>query len=318
MYKPFKTALVAGILAAVPAAVQAQTIKVIVPFAAGGPADTTARLLAEKMGPILNGTVIIENRTGANGGIAARQVASADPDGNTILFATSGMLTISQALYKNLTYNTLKDFAPVSRAVVNGTALIVKTDKPFNNIKELIAHGQKLGKPVTMGSAGIGNITHLYVELLRDATRMDITHVPYKGIAPAVQDVIAGQIDGAFADFPLSLPQIRGGKVKSLGIVGSERNPSAPELVTIAEQGYPGVDGASWFGFLAPAKTPPATVKRIADAIAKSLAAPDVREKLLKGGSAPSPTSPEQMKELIESEQKRWGGIIAARKISVE
>jgi len=318
MFKPFKAALVAGILAAVPAAVQAQTMKIIVPFAAGGPADVTARLLAEKMGPLLNTTVIIENRLGANGGIAARQVAAADPDGNTLLFATSGMLTISQALYKDLPYNTLRDFAPVSRAVVNGTALIVKTDRPFNSIKELVAYGQKLGKPVTMGSAGVGNITHLYVELLRDATKMDITHVPYKGIAPAVQDVIAGQIDGSFADFPLSLPQIRGGKVKSLGIVGSERNPSAPDLPTIAEQGFPGVDGASWFGFLAPVKTPPATVQRIADAIAKSLEAPDVREKLLKGGSAPSPTSPAQMKALIEAEQKRWGEVISSRKITAE
>lgn len=318
MFKPFKTALVAGLLAIVPAAVQAQTTKLIVPFAAGGPADVTARLLAEKMGPLLGTTVIIENRPGANGGIAARQVASADPDGTTLMFATSGMLTISQALYKNLPYDTLKDFAPVSRAVVNGTALIVRADNPVNNIKELIAHGQKLGKPITMGSAGVGNITHLYVELLRDATKMDIIHVPYKGIAPAVQDVIAGQIDGVFADFPLSLPQIRGGKVKSLGIVGSERNPSAPELVTIAEQGFPGVDGASWFGFLAPARTPPDTVKRIADAIAKSLEAPDVRQKLLTGGSAPSPTSPEQMKALIEAEQKRWGAVIAARKITAE
>ncbi len=309
--------LFASLVAGVPAWAQ-QNVRLVVPFAAGGPADTIARLMGEKLGPLLGGVVIIENRTGANGSIAARQVATSEPDGTTLLFATSGMLTISQALYKNLQYDTLKDFAPVSRAVVNGTALIVAANSPVSNVKELVAHGKRIGKPVTFGSAGIGNITHLYVELLRDATKLDITHVPYKGVAPAVQDAVSGQITGVFADFPLSLPQIRGGKVKSLGIVGNERNPSAPDLPTIAEQGFPGVDGASWFGVLAPIKTPPATVKRIADAMAKALKDPDVSKKLLAIGSAPSPTSPEEMKKLIETEQKRWGAVIAARNISVQ
>jgi tripartite-type tricarboxylate transporter receptor subunit TctC len=315
----FTSLLFAALAWAAPASAQnAAVTRIVVPFAPGGPADVVARLVAEKLAPQLGGSVIIENRLGANGGIAARQVATAEPDGTTLLFATSGMLTISQALYKNLSYDTLADFAPVSRAVVNGTALVVSAKMPVNNVKELIAYGKAQGQPVTLGSAGIGNITHLYVELLREATKMDITHVPYKGIAPAMTDAIAGQIVGVFADFPLSLPQIQAGTVKALGIVGNERSDAAPSIPTITEQGYPGVDGASWFGFLAPAKTPPATVKRLADAIAKSLNEPDVKRKLLAGGSAPSPTSPEDMKQLIQSEQKRWGEIISKNKITAE
>jgi tripartite-type tricarboxylate transporter receptor subunit TctC len=234
----------------------ASVTRIVVPFAPGGPADVVARLVAEKLAPLIGGSVIIENRRGSNGGIAARQVVAADPDGTTLIFATSGMLTISQALYKNLRYDTLTDFAPVSRAVVNGTALVVSAKMPINNIKELIAYGKAQGKPVTLGSAGIGNITHLYVELLREATKMDITHVPYKGVAPAMTDTIAGQITGVFADFPLSLPQIQAGTVKALGIVGNQRSDAAPDIPTITEQGFPGVDGASWFGFLAPANLP--------------------------------------------------------------
>jgi tripartite-type tricarboxylate transporter receptor subunit TctC len=317
----FKAAIlfVAALVVAAPASAQnASVTRIIVPFAPGGPADVVARLVAEKLGSLVGGSVIVENRVGANGGIAAKQVATAEPDGTTLLFATSGMLTISQALYKNLPYDTLADFAPVSRAVVNGTALVVSAKLPVNNIKELIAYGKAQGQAVTLGSAGIGNITHLYVELLREATKMDIIHVPYKGVAPAMTDTMGGQIVGVFADFPLSLPQIQAGTVKALGIVGDERSDAAPSIPTITEQGFPGVDGASWFGFLAPAKTPPATVQRLSDAIAKALNEPDVKRKLLAGGSAPSPTSPDDMKKLIQLEQVRWGGIITKNKITAE
>lgn len=311
--------LFAALVIGPPASAQnASMTRIVVPFAPGGPADLVARLVAQRLALSVGGSVIVENRPGANGSIAARQVATAEPDGTTLLFATSGMLTISQALYKNLAYDTLADFAPVSRAVVNGTALVVSAKLPVNNIKELIAYGKAQGKPVTLGSAGIGNITHLYVELLREATKMDITHVPYKGVAPAMTDAMAGQIDGVFADFPVSLPQIHGGSVKALGIVGNERSDAAPDIPTITEQGFPGVDGASWFGFLAPAKTPPATVKRLSEAIAKALNEPDVKRQLLASGSVPSPTSPDEMTKLIQSEQKRWGEIIARNKITAE
>lgn len=292
--------------------------RILVPFAPGGPADVVARLIAEKLGRPLGTNVIVENRLGANGVIAAKQVSTAEPDGTTLLFATSGMLAISQALYKNLGYDTLTDFEPVTRAVVNGTALIVSAKMPVAGIKDLVAYAGKQPQGITLGSAGIGNITHLYVELLRDATGMQITHVPYKGVAPAVTDTVAEQIVGVFADFPVSLPQIRGGSVKALGIVGSERHAAAPDIPTIAEQGFPGVDGASWFGFMAPAKTPVATVKRLSDAIATALNEPDVKAKLLELGSVPSAAGPESMAELIRLEQKRWGAIVAKNKIAVD
>lgn len=309
--------LTALALAAPAHAQQPQTTKIVVPFAAGGPADVVARLVAEKLPSLIGGNVIVENRAGANGAVAAKQVATAEPDGSTLIFATSGMLTINQALYKNLSYDTLTDFAPVARAVINGSALVVSVKLPAKNMKELVAYAKAQGKPITLGSAGIGNITHLYVELLREATKMDITHVPYKGVGPAMTDAVAGQITGVFADFPLSLPQIQAGTVRALGVVGEKRSDLARDIPTIAEQGYPGVDGESWFGFLAPAKTPPATVKRLSDAIASALNSPDVRKKLLDIGSTPSPNSPGEMAKLIQSEQKRWGEVVSKYKISV-
>lgn len=310
--------LVAFLLASPVSAQNSSTTRILVPFAPGGPADVVARLIAEKLGRPLGTNVIVENRLGANGVIAAKQVSTAEPDGTTLLFATSGMLTISQALYKNLGYDTLTDFAPVTRAVVNGTALIVSAKMPVAGMKDLVAYAGNRPDGITLGSAGIGNITHLYVELLRDATGMQITHVPYKGVAPAVTDTISGQIVGVFADFPASLPQIRGGSVKALGIVGNERHAAAPEIPTIAEQGYPGVDGASWFGFMAPAKTSAATVKRLSDAIATVLKEPDVKAKFLELGSVPLAAGPEEMAEVIRLEQKRWGAVVAKNKIAVD
>lgn len=302
-------------------AVQAQggrTVRLMVPFAAGGPADFVARTLAAKLGDPLNATVIVENRPGANGSIAAQAVSSAKPDGATLLFATSGMLTISPILDKKLPYDPLKDLVPVSRAVANGTAMVVGPTVPAANVQEFIQYARSRSAPLAFGSAGNGNILHLYLELFKESTKLDITHVPYKGVAPAMTDVIGGQIAGAFADLPISLPHIRSGKVKALGMVGTQRSSAAPEIPTLAEQGVSGVDGVSWFGVLAPAKTTPEEAKRLAEAIAKALADPEAKAKLQGVGSEPAPTTPEEMASLIRSDQARWARIINERKIAME
>ncbi len=301
--------------------VQAQSARVtrmLVPFAAGGPADFVARSLADKLSGPLGMNVIVENRPGANGSIAAQAVAKGDPDGTLLLFATSGMLTISPILEKNLPYDPLRDLAPVARAVSNGTALIVGANVPVSNVRELVQYVRASKTPIAFGSAGNGNILHLHLELFNNAAKIEIIHVPYKGIAPAVTDVIGGQITGAFADLPIALPQIRAGKVKALGLVGTKRSDAAPEIPTIEEQGVLGVDGISWFGVLAPGKTPPELVKRLSEAVAKALADPDLKQKLQAVGSDPTPTTPEETVKLIQSDQARWARIIAERKITVQ
>ena len=319
MNKAIRLTLLATLVAASGMAqAQNRVVRMVVPFAAGGPADYVARVLSEKLGTQLGSQVVLDNRPGANGAIAAQQVAKSAPDGTTLMFVTSGMLTISPSLYKDLAYDPARDFAPVSRAVANGTALVVSPGLPANNIRELVALGKSRKEPLTMGSAGTGNITHLYVELLKESTKADITHVPYKGIAPALTDVLGGQITGVFADFPVSLPQIKAGKVKALGIVGATRSAAAPEIPTIAEQGFPGVDGVSWFGVVAPAKTPHDVVMRINEGIAKALADPELKKKLQDGGSEPAPNSPEDMKKQIESERVKWATIITQRKITAD
>lgn len=293
-----------------------KVVRMVVPFAAGGPADFVARTLASKLGEPLGSNVIIENRPGANGVIGVQAVTNAAPDGTTLLFATSGMLTISPILDKKLPYDPLKDLVPVSKAVENGTAMIVNASLPVKNLKEFIqyAHSRNLA----FGSAGNGNILHLYLELFNESTKLDIMHVPYKGIAPAMTDVIGGQIAGAFADLPISLQHIRSGKVRALGMVGSKRAMAAPDIPTLAEQGVAGVDGVSWFGVLAPAKTTPEDARRLADAVAKALSDREVREKLQAAGSEPAPSSPEDMVKLIRADQARWARIINERKITME
>jgi tripartite-type tricarboxylate transporter receptor subunit TctC len=316
----FAIAIVFGLVVCASSA-QAQATRVtrmLVPFAAGGPADFVARSLAEKLSGPLGMNVIIENRPGANGSIAAQAVAKGEPDGTLLLFATSGMLTISPILEKDLPYNPLRDLAPVARAVSNGTALIVGANVPANNVRELVQLAKSSKTPLAFGSAGNGNILHLHLELFNNAAKVDITHVPYKGIAPAVTDVIGGQITGAFADLPISLPQIRAGKVKALGLVGMRRSGAAPEIPTIEEQGVLGVDGISWFGVLAPGKTPPDVVKRVSEAIAKALSDPELKQKLQAVGSDPTPNTPDEMVKLIQGDQARWAKIIAERKITVQ
>ncbi|MBH1965945.1 MAG: tripartite tricarboxylate transporter substrate binding protein [Comamonadaceae bacterium] len=295
-----------------------QQIRLVVPFAAGGPADMVARKVAERLGPALGGNVIVDNRLGANGTVGVQAVSSAPGDGSVLLFATSGMLTISPALYKQLSYDPLKDLTPVARVVANGTAFLINTKIPANDMKSFVSYAQKSPTPVAIGSAGTGNITHLYMELLKDSSRTNLLHVPYKGVAPALSDVMGGQIAGVFVDLPAALPLMKSGKVKALGMVGDERHPSAADIPTIAEQGFKGVDGVSWFGILGPSKMSPDAVAKVHDALAKALAQPDLASSLKDIGSVPSVNTPAEMRAQIASEQQRWAKLIKDKNIQVD
>lgn len=311
-------AAVALVCGASSALAQPRQVKLVVPFAAGGPADLIARKVALHLGPQLGASVIVDNRPGANGLIGVQAVSKAAPDGDTLLFATSGMLTISPVLYKNLSYDPLKDLTPIARLVANGSAFLVGRQVPASNMKEFVAHANRSVAPVSIGSAGTGNITHLYVELLEASTKAKLLHVPYKGVAPALNDVMGGQIAGVFVDLPAALPLLQSGKVKALGMVGSVRSPSAPQIPTIEEQGYKGVDGISWFGVLGPANMPADRVAAMHAALAKVMAQPELVKSLQEIGSVPALNSPQEMNALMRAEQQRWGALIKARGIVVE
>lgn len=311
-------AAVALVCGASSALAQPRQVKLVVPFAAGGPADLIARRVALHLGPQLGASVIVDNRPGANGLIGVQAVSKAAPDGDTLLFATSGMLTISPVLYKNLSYDPLKDLTPIARLVANGSAFLVGKQVPANTMKEFVAHANRSAAPVSIGSAGTGNITHLYVELLEASTKAKLLHVPYKGVAPALNDVMGGQIAGVFVDLPAALPLLQSGKVKALGMVGPVRSPSAPQIPTIEEQGYKGVDGISWFGVLGPANMPADRVAAMHAALAKVMAQPELVKSLQEIGSVPALNSPQEMNALMRAEQQRWGALIKSRGIVVE
>jgi tripartite-type tricarboxylate transporter receptor subunit TctC len=303
--------------AALPHPAQAQDMRVVVPMAAGGPADFVARTVAEKMREKLNATVIIENKPGANGAIGGQAVASAPADGKTLLFATSGLLTITPLLETKSTFNPTTELTPITTVVVNGTALIVRADHPANSVKDLVEMARQ-GKRITLGSAGFGNILHLYVELLKDVTKTDIQHVPYRGVAPAVTDALSGNIDGLFADLPAALPQIRGGKMKALGLVGETRSKSAPEIPTIAEQGFPGVTGASWFGLFGPAKMDAKTADDLAAKVGEILRDPELMAKFEAVGAAPTPVTPKDFAARIDKDRAGWAAVIKKNNIRLE
>jgi tripartite-type tricarboxylate transporter receptor subunit TctC len=315
-------ALIGLLLALTPAAAQAQlqeaTVRMIVPLAAGGPADSIARQLAERLATQLKMNVIVENRPGANGAIGAAYVAGAEPDGRTLLFATSGLLTITPNLENNLPFNPDSDLTPIARVVVNGTALVAKASAPYNTVAEFVAFARSKKEPVTLGSAGVGNITHLYIELLKDVTKTNFLHVPYRGVGPAMIDVMSGAIDGQFADLPASLPQIKGGTLKAIGLVGDSRSPAAPEIPTIAEQGYPGVTGASWFGLFAPAKMNAKLADEIAAKVAVALRDPTLVTSLQSVGSEPSFLPRGDFAALIAHDRRQWATVIHDRNIKIE
>ena len=300
------------------AQLQEPFVRIIVPLATGGPADFIARQLAQQLQTRLKTKVIVENRPGANGATGAASVAASEPDGRTLLFATSGLLTITPNLDNKLAFNPDNDLTPIARVVVNGTALVVKASAPHSNIAEFIAFAHSKKEPPTLGSAGVGNITHLYIELLKSVTKTDMLHVPYRGVGPAMVDVIAGTIDGQFADLPAALPQIKGGTLKALGLVGESRSKAAPDIPTIAEQGYPGVTGASWFGLFAPAKMEAKLADETAAKVADALGDPALMSSLQSVGSEPSFLPLKDFAALIARDRSRWAAVIRERNIKLD
>ena len=293
----------------------ARPIRMVIAFPAGGPTDFVGRLIGEKLKTLLGQGVIIDNRPGANGAIGADYVAKSEPDGYTLFFTTVGAVAITPSMRTNLTYDPMRDFAPIMRVVQNTTILVVKPDMPVNSAKELAALAKAKPETVSIASTGVGSMPHLALELYQASAGVKFLHVPYRGAAPALTDLLGGQVQGFFADAPVLMSQIQAGTIKAIGAASHKRTPVLPNVPTLAEQGFPDTDAGNWYGLLAPARTPPAIIAKLNSAVTAALNDPDVRQKLIQSGAEPAPSSPEEFAKFLQSEIERWGRIIREKGI---
>lgn len=316
--KKYFSALFAAAMAMSFSAHAADPLRIIVSFSPGGPVDTVARVLAGAMGKELGRSVIVENKPGANGAIGAQEVMRSDPDGNTLWITSVGAAAINSALYKKLSYNMQRDFKPVSLVVNNVELFVVNKNNPANNMAEFIENAKKQKAPTPIASSGVGSIPHLAMEQLKDATGANLLHVPYKGAAPAINDLLGGQVSGFFGDIPGLLGHVRGGSLKALGIAAPKRDPALPQVKTFEEQGIKGVDTVNWYGLFAPAKTPDSVIQSLNKAVRDALASPEVKQKLEQLGTDPESSSPEELAKLLSQDTAKWAKLIQAKNIRLD
>jgi tripartite-type tricarboxylate transporter receptor subunit TctC len=292
--------------------------RLVVAFPPGGPVDFVARTVAEQLGKELGHQVIIENRAGANGAIAAEYVSHAPPDGNTLWLTSVGAVAINPALYEKLAYDVSKDLQPVSLVVRNVEVLVVPANAPYNTGAEFVAAARKSGQPLTLASSGTGSVPHLAMELLSDAAKVPLLHVPYKGAAPAITDVIAGHVNGFFGDIPGLVSFIKSGKLKPIGIAAEKRNPLLPDVKTFAEMGVAGVDSDNWYAVFAGKSVPAAEIEKVSAALRKALSDQGVRTRLLASGAEPAPSTPAELAALLKKDTEKWTRVVRAKNIKPE
>lgn len=292
-------------------------ITYVVPFPAGGTTDILARLIGQKLGPALGTTVIIDNRPGAGGNIGSEMVARAAPDGYTIMGGTISSHSINASLYK-LSYDPLKSFAPITLIGTNANVLVVNPASPFKSVKELIAGAKAKPGSLSFASAGNGTSQHLSAELFKTMTGIDMVHIPYKGSAPAIQDVIGGQVPLMFDTTVVAGPFIQSGKVRALAVTSAKRVSTMPDVPTMAEAGVPGYEVVSWQAMFAPAGTPSAIVQRLQTEVAAILKQPDVQERLAKLGVDPSGMAPQQLADFQAAEIAKWAKVVKAANVKVD
>ena len=286
-------------------------VRLIVPFAPGGPGDIQARIIGAKLTETWGQQVVVENRGGANGIIAYELGARADPDGHTVSLISAGF-TINASLYPKLPYDSVRDFAPATQISSGPAIVVVHPSLPARSVKELIALARARPGQIIYMSAGTGAPSHLAVELFKTMTKTDFLHIAYKGIAPGITDLLAGQVQVSFPTILAGLTHSRSGRLRALATTGEKRAPAAPELPTVAEAGVPGYAAANWFGTAVPAKTPPVVVSRLSQEIGRVLRMPDVRERLLSQGMEPVSNTPEEFVGYIKSEMAKWSKVVKA------
>jgi tripartite-type tricarboxylate transporter receptor subunit TctC len=308
------TALLALVAGALPAVAQTATwpnkpVRIVVTFPPGGAPDTLARLLADKWSA-LGQPVTVDNKPGAGGNIGSDMVAKSPPDGATLVLGTVGTHAINAALYDKMPYNNLKDFTPISFLASTPNLLVVNKAVPANNVQELVALAKR--EPLAFGSSGSGTSIHLSGELFNTLAGVKMQHVPYKGRAQAIPDLLGGRIAMIFDNMPSALPLVKSGELKALGVTSAQRSPAAPDIPTIAESGLPGFEATSWFALLGPAGMSREVQLRINQEVARVLALPDVKEKLATLGLDANPGTPEALTALMQSETAKWAKVVKA------
>ena len=308
----------AACIAAAPAGAAeypARPIRLLVGFAPGGGTDTTARAISQKLTASLGQQVVVDNRPGASGSIAAEITAKATPDGYTVLLSTIAALAVNPSLYEKMAYDPIKDLAPVTRAADSTNFLVVHPSVPAKSVKDVIALAKS--RPLNCGSSGVGGAGHLALELFNLQAGTKIVHVPYKGGGPAIIDLLAGNINLIFATGASSINHVKAGKIRALGVTTARRSALAPQLPTIAEAGLPGFEANNWNGVVVPAKTPRPIINRLNREFTAALSLPDIKSFLFNQGLDAAPSTPEAFASYIKSETAKWAKVIKAAGIKV-
>lgn len=292
-------------------------IKVMVPYPPGGPTDIVARIVGPRLGDVLQQTVVLDNRGGASGMIGADLVAKAPPDGYTLLINVSGQL-VNPALYAKMPHDPLKDFAPITNLASTPIQLVIRADHPAQTVKDLVDLIYAEPGKHSFASSSVGTPGHLTGEMFKLAAKLDVLHVPYKGSAPALTDVIGGQVTYMFDSMPSSINLVKGGKLRSLGVTSAQRNKALPQTPTMAESGYPDINLSTWYGMWAPAGTPPAIIQKVYFAVAKILQEPDVLAKLEAVQLEGVGDTPAHFAMFCQSEAQRYATIVKAAGIKLD
>jgi len=314
----FRLAAGASATLALPGLVRAQagfpsrTVTIVVPFGPGGATDLTARLVAEKLAPRWGQPVVIDNKPGAGGNVGSALVAKAPPDGHSLVLGVTGSHGINVSLVPNMPYHPLRDFEPLTQATAFPNAIAVHPDVPAKTLGELVELARRNPGRLSYGSDGNGTASHLGLELIKAEAKVFLVHIPYRGGAAMLQDLAGRQIDAGITGLPAALPLARAGKVRLLAVTTAQRVPAAPDVPTVAEQGFTGYVAAPWAGFFAPKGTPPAITAKLAEDLIAALNQPDVRQRLADGGSSVVASRPDEFRRFVQAEIDRWARAIKA------
>ena len=315
--------LAAGLLAVVAFSVQAQgypgkPIRLVVPFAPGGSSSIVARSMAAEMEKSLGQPFVVDNKPGGGGNVAMQEVAKSDPDGYTLIIGHVGTLAVNPYMFSKLPYDVDRDFAPVSLLAIVPAIFVVHESVPAKDLREFVALAKKSPGKLYYGSAGNGSAGHLAMEYLKQATGIDIQHVPYKGTGPNIIDLVAGRTQAASTGTPALMQHVKSGKLRAIATGTSKRLLALPDVGTVAEQGYPGFETSQWYGLNAPAKTPEAIIQRLAAEVAKATRSPAVRERFAVDDAEAVSSTPAEYGAFIRKEQERWGKVVRAAGIKAD
>ncbi len=285
-------------------------VRIVVPFAAGGTTDIVTRILGQKLTELWGQQVVVDNRGGAGGIIASELVARAPADGYTILMGTVSTHGINLSLYKKIPYDPIKDFAPITLVALTQSVLMLHPSVPANSVKELIALAKAKPGQLNFGSAGFGGSQHLAGVLFGSLAGVKMNHVPYKGTAAALVDLMSGQVQFMFDTLPSAMPFVKGGKLRALAVTGLKRSSSLPDLPTVSEAGVPGFETTAWYGALVPTGTPQAVIRQLNTDFVRTVGIPDVQERIMANGAEPVANTPEQFAEFIRNQLRKWAKVV--------